>query len=500
MPKHRKPKSSKSESSKPESSKPKSGAPQPDKPTVGKAMSESSAPPPTPSPLGEFDDLLNVLRELGIEPPDNLENVLDAFLNALSEDERAAAIAKIRAIGPMLDDDFEIVELGDEADWGEQESPTALGMVYPRTPVAEVLRQLIHAVDLPPLTVLAGLSDLTQADAALVRQQWAQIPVTRRREVTARLVEVAAADFTVEFGQFMRVAVYDVDALVRATAVRGLWGDDDPRLIGLLVNLLRQDPEEGVRAAAATALGPFILAGELDELDAALAMRAEEALLAVLNNDYEPVEVRRRALESIAYSGEAGVRQLIEDGYYAPQEAMRVSAVFAMGRSADVRWRSLARAELRSPSAQMRAEAALACGELGAKQAVDDLTALLLDRNQDVRYAAIVALGRIGGTAARDALETVLVSDNPDEAQLAEDALEEMQFMEQLDSAALYDEDDAEEDDWEADADDAWYDDDSDLGEYDDDLGDDDLGDDDLDDDDLDGDDEVDDGRRVSRR
>ncbi len=47
-----------------------------------------------------------------------------------------------------------------------------------------------------------------------------------------------------------------------------------------------------------------------------LRMRAEESLLAVLNNEEEPLEVRRRALESIAYSSEAGVRQLIEDGYY----------------------------------------------------------------------------------------------------------------------------------------------------------------------------------------
>ncbi|MEZ4718856.1 MAG: hypothetical protein R2851_22585 [Caldilineaceae bacterium] len=36
--------------------------------------------------------------------------------------------------------------------------------------------------------------------------------------------------------------------------------------------------------------------------------------------------MRRHALESLAYSGEIAMRQLIEDAYYAPEEEMRISA------------------------------------------------------------------------------------------------------------------------------------------------------------------------------
>jgi HEAT repeat protein len=218
-------------------------------------------------------------------------------------------------------------------------------------------------------------------------------------------------------------------------------------------------------------LGGYVLAGELDELDSALAMRAEEALLAVLNNEQDPLEVRRRALESIAYSGEAGVRQLIEDGYYDSDPTMRVSAVFAMGRSADVRWRGLVRAELQSPYAEMRAEAAIASGELGSKSAAEDVSALLQDVDERVRLAAIVALGRIGGPVAQDALEVMLLSENPLEAEAADAALEEMQFFDQMDAVSLFDE--ADEEEWEeSDDGDEWYDevDDDDLGEYEDDL------------------------------
>ena len=58
------------------------------------------------------------------------------------------------------------------------------------------------------------------------------------------------------------------------------------------------------------------------------------------------------------------MRQLIEDAYYSPDESRRLSALVAMGRSADVRWRRLARAELTNPDPAMRAQAAFACGEL----------------------------------------------------------------------------------------------------------------------------------------
>jgi HEAT repeat protein len=283
------------------------------------------------------------------------------------------------------------------------------------------------------------------------------------------LILAARDELSWALGRFLRILLNDADAVVRETAVRGLWDDDDPALIGPLVQMLRDDPATAVRAAAATALGAYVLAGELEELEAAPAMRAEEALLAVLHEEREPLAVRRRALESVAYSSETGVHQLIEDAYYSPHEEMRISALFAMGRSADVRWRSLARAELRNPSATVRAEAALACGELEAKAALDDLLVLLGDRHAPVRMAAIFALGRIGGNDARDALETILLSDSAEEVEAAQEALEEMTFYADAE-VGLFDESLDEDEEWENDRVDDWYDmDDRDLGEYEDD-------------------------------
>jgi HEAT repeat protein len=348
--------------------------------------------------------------------------------------------------------------------------------IFPRTTLSAsgLLHRLITDANTVTGKDLFAFSDLSRQDAEMVRQDWLHIPVERRRTILREMVQSAIEDLDWLLGRILRIALDDTDAQVRQIAIEGLWEDESSDLIGPLIQAMRQDESVDVRAAAAGALGSYVLAGELDELDAALAMRIEEALLAVLQGNDEPVAVKRRALESIAYSGETGVRQLIEDAYYSPEEEMRVSSLIAMGRSGDVHWRGSARAELLNPSAAMRAEAARACGELGAKAALKDLLELLVDEEQIVRLAAIFALGYIGGPEARNALRA-LSAIGPDdesdedeqtpEAIAATEALEEMAYYAETNGVSLLDEEEADEtDDWDEDP---WNNvDEKDLGEY----------------------------------
>ncbi len=361
-----------------------------------------------------------------------------------------------------LDGDTLTAEGLDDGPWDDASSS------FTRTKLSA--SELLHRLIADPNTVtgndLYAFSDLSRQDAETVRQEWLNIPVERRRTVLRELVDFALNDLDWQLGRILRIALNDTDAQVRQTAIEGLWEDAESDLIGPLIQVLRNDEQVGVRAAAATALGAYVLAGELDELDAALAMRVEEALLAVLENSEEPVAVQSPALESIAYSGETGVRQLIEDAYYSPEEEMRVSSLVAMGRSADVHWRGYARAELLNPAPAMRAEAARACGELEAKAALRDLLELLTDDVQTVRLAAIFALGHIGGRDARDALHAVSESGEPAEAEAANEALEEMAFYADPNAISFFDEAADEEDDWDQEP---WHNnvDEEDLGEYD---------------------------------
>lgn len=311
------------------------------------------------------------------------------------------------------------------------------------------LRRLMDPTQPLSDRLLYGLSDLNRQEIADFQAAWAQIPDKRRRKLARALVELAEDHIEVDYHAIFRWLLNDADPVVRAAAVDGLWEDEDVALLGPLVRLLSSDPDVRVRAAAATSIGRYVLLGELEEIESALAMRAEQSLLAVIHSPDEDIEVRRRAIESIAYSGEAGVRDIIQSAYYHEDERMRVSAIFAMGRSADPYWRNIVLAELDSDRPAIRYEAARAAGELEVKAAVPRLIELIDDDDAEVKEAAITALGRIGGPQARRALLRCLESDDEAIADAADAALEELEFNEAgADIPLLVVDQEESEDDW----------------------------------------------------
>jgi len=327
--------------------------------------------------------------------------------------------------------------------------------IAPRLPLDQLLERLNRPLTLETepnglaIQDLLVLSDLKNSDAKLVRDHWPAIPLDNRTSVVQQLVDYAQEHLEIHLGRLLRIALRDPDADIRRRAIEGLWEDDASDLVGPLVQRLLNDPASVVRQAAAKKLGTYILAGELDELESAYAVRAEEALLTILHNTDEEISVRCHALESIAYSGEVGIRQLIEDGYYSAHEEMRLGAMTAMGRSADIRWRNLVRVELQNPSPRMRAVAAQVCGELEARAAIEDIIELVDDEEQAVRFAAIFALGRLGGKDAHTVLTMLAQQEELDESEVAEAALEELLFYADGNAKiSLFDESSVEEDEW----------------------------------------------------
>lgn len=279
------------------------------------------------------------------------------------------------------------------------------------------------------MTQLCLLSGLPPGEARRVGEIWKDVPLTRRRKMTRRMAELAEQNIELNFDPLFLTCLDDEDPEVRALAVEGLWESEDVGLVGRFVRLLEQDESPVVRAAAAEGLGRFLLLSELGEIDAALGVRAEQALLGSIHTPTEDPDVRRRAIESLAYSSEAGVNDIIEDAYYNGDQKMRVSALFAMGRSADIRWRDIVEKELFSPDPEIRFEAARACGELEHSGALPRLFDLVEDDDVEVQEAAIWSIGQIGGNEARRVLTQLL--DHPDESisQVALEALELLEFQ-----------------------------------------------------------------------
>jgi HEAT repeat protein len=292
-----------------------------------------------------------------------------------------------------------------------------------------LLDGLRESAEMPSQASLYHLSGLEAESVACVRAVWPGLPIKLRRQLIARLVELAEADFEVDFGAIFRLGLADEDAEVRVAAVEGLWEDEDVRLVPLLAAALREDGVSAVRAAAATSLGRFILLGELEKIRPEPHAMAYEALLAACRGTAEHPEVQRRALESLAYADDETVAELIREAYAAPDEKVRISAIFAMGRSADTRWARQVCQELSSPNPELRYEAARACGELQLSEAVSELEELADDADPEVQEAALWALGQIGGEKARKILERFCRIEDEATRTAAEAALDELEFM-----------------------------------------------------------------------
>lgn len=286
-------------------------------------------------------------------------------------------------------------------------------------------------------SLLYSLSDLNRQGVLEFQAAWDEISPARRHAIASILVTLAEEHIEVNFDAVFRQCFDDPEAAVRTAAVEGLWENEDVALIGPLARLLEEDEDPGVRSAAAISLGRFVLLGELEEIEAAAAFRAESALWSALHAEDEDIEVLRRAVEAIAYSGEMAVRDVIRDAYYYDDERMRTSALFAMGRSADPYWRDLVLRELESDHPSLRFEATRAVGELELNEAIPYLIALLAEDDAEVREAAIIALGQIGGEEARRALLECLDSEDESIRDAADIALEMLQSHEGMDDIPL---------------------------------------------------------------
>lgn len=295
--------------------------------------------------------------------------------------------------------------------------------------LATLLRELLESDKTPDQTTLYYFSNLEAEEAARVRETWSRLPADLRLALTSRLVEMAEVDFTLNFGAVFRIAMDDPDPDVRKVAIEGLWEDQDVRLVPRLAERLEKDESASVRAAAAKSLGRFILLGELQKIRPKPLSVAYEALVKAYTTSHQEPDVQRRALESLAYIGNESVIASIREAYASARERLRVSAVFAMGRSADVRWEEEVKQELFNINPEMRYEAARACGELQLSKAVPMLEELTEDTDAEVQEAAIWALGQIGGDRARGILEHHCRASDEALRSAAKAALEEFEFL-----------------------------------------------------------------------
>jgi HEAT repeat protein len=259
---------------------------------------------------------------------------------------------------------------------------------------------------------------------------WFDVAPQRRSKVVEGLAEMAENTAELDFTSVFKLCLKDSDEAVRQNAIGGLWEFEDRSLILSLVELLKSDSSEQVRASAATALGKFSsLAqdGKLLSRDGDVVMAS---LMGALKDEGEWREVRRRALEAVAPFNSPDIEQYIHWAYDWEDIDLKCSSIYAMGRTGNPRWLTFLFKELQDPRPPIRYEAANACRELDQEDAAPYLIPLLQDDDFQVQLAAIGALGEIGGTLAKRALRRCLKGGDPVLEDAVRDALENIKAME----------------------------------------------------------------------
>jgi HEAT repeat protein len=296
-------------------------------------------------------------------------------------------------------------------------------------PFSAVLTELLtgEQVHIP---LLYRLSDLSAGQMDELRAHWPQAEEERRRVIMRHLADLSEENFQVDFNPIFSFGLQDSSPAVRMAALDGLWDTEQTVYIGPITAIMQMDENSEVRALAAATLGHYILLTEWGQLPRATANRVVDNLLAQYDAADTPHSVRRAVLESLGAASHPRVSGLIEDAYDSGDLGQQLSAIFAMGRSADHRWLPTVIDEMGSPLVEMRVEAARAAGGIGDSDALERLEELIQDEDLEVRLAAVHALGLIGGDTASRILERI--GNDPALEELHEavdEAMEEMDWV-----------------------------------------------------------------------
>lgn len=296
----------------------------------------------------------------------------------------------------------------------------------------QVLSALLNEAETFPPVYLTFFSDLEQGDLEALRSIWPQVKTERRVALMEDLENISDLDTLVSFEQVALMALTDTDPRVRETAIRLLWEFENPKTGQILRKMLASDPDGAVRAGAASALARYIYMGEIEEIPQDLLHEIEEDLLRA-HASQDELLVRRRALEALGFSGRPEVPDLIRRAYDSDDTEWLVTALFAMGRSADQSWEPDVRRMLRHANSEVQFEAIRAAGELAIPSARQPLLDMLEEgiNDEDVYNAAIWSLSQIGGEDVRETLEALADETEDEEAlELLEDALDNLEFTE----------------------------------------------------------------------
>lgn len=303
----------------------------------------------------------------------------------------------------------------------------------------KVLDSLVETRKEFPQRYYREFSDMGPLELKTLLDVWPRVGLSRKLTLLDGLSALAENDTLVSFDDFARALLTDPDSQVRTRAIRLLGESEAVDLVPSYLDMLKSDPDVNVRAEAARVLNLFVDLGELEEISETIYRQVEDGLLISVTSE-DDARVRRAALESLGYSSRPEVATLIESSFHREDPNWQMSALVAMGRSADERWTDQVTRSLVNENDNIRRAAVQAAGELSLKSARPLLLKMLGEEEDDLVVSAVIwSLSQIGGEDVRTYLENLL-DQIEDEEQIAflEEALDNLAFTEDLERFDLF--------------------------------------------------------------
>ena len=243
----------------------------------------------------------------------------------------------------------------------------------------------------------------------------------------------------------------DESPAVRQAAIVALWDLAEPRHIEPLMEKAQSDPDREVRAKAASVLGIYIYEGLFgDRVSEGAYVAVRKALLDLARDPDEGLVVRRMAIEALSFSTDESVQKLIDWAYEHPSIELKMTALFAMGRSRSACWFDTLLREIDSTERRLRIEAINAAAEAELAIATPKLRSLTASSDREIKLAAVWALAHTRGPGALETLEMCAESDDDELRRVANGAIEEFYEAgsDNMDTDDYDDEDEDEADDF----------------------------------------------------
>jgi len=279
-------------------------------------------------------------------------------------------------------------------------------------------------------SVLYGLSDIGAKEESELKHIWNELSSIYKHTLLTALTNASETNIEFNYSPIGQLALTDDDSsLVREAAIDLLWEDESVELFTRLLNLAQTDQSTAVRAKALVSIGRFILLGEYDNMPKSLVKQAIDLSYSLHIDESQPIEIRRRALEALSNSSYLKKDTLIRNAYNSGHHLLKVSAIFAMGRTCDDKWQDILVDELESDDNELVYEAVRACGEIQLETSVSQLRNLVISDDREIQTMAIWALGEIGGKQSIEILSLLQdATEDDDLIDIIDEALDVASF------------------------------------------------------------------------